>query len=35
MKEELKGLDHTKTVTQEEYDEIVAVKPMFRVMDYQ
>lgn len=35
MKEELRGLDHTRTVTQEEYDEIVAVKPMFRVMDYQ
>ncbi|MDD5848728.1 MAG: ATPase P [Firmicutes bacterium] len=35
MKEDLKGLDHTKTVSQEEYDEIVAVKPMFRVMQYQ
>lgn len=35
MKEELKGLDHTKTVSQEEYDEIVLVKPMFRVMNYQ
>lgn len=35
MKEELKSLDHTKTVTQAEYDEIVAVKPMFRVMNYQ
>ena len=35
MKRELRQLDHTKTVTQQEYDEIVAVKPMFIVMNYQ
>lgn len=34
MKQELRRLDHTQTVTQREYDEIVAVKPMFMVMDY-
>lgn len=35
MSKELKALDHTKQVTQKEYDEIVAIKPMFIVMDYQ
>lgn len=35
MKQELRRLDHTQTVTQQEYDEIVAIKPMFMVMDYQ
>lgn len=35
MKQELKALDHTKTVSQQEYDEIVTIKPMFRVMNYQ
>ena len=35
MKRKLRQLDHTKTVTQQEYDEIVAVKPMFIVMNYQ
>lgn len=35
MKEDLKALDSTKKVSQKEYDEVVAIKPMFRVMDYQ
>lgn len=35
MKQELRELDHTRTVSQKEYDEIVTIKPMFRVMDYQ
>lgn len=34
MKEELRALDATKKVSQKEYDEIVAVKPMFIVCDY-
>lgn len=35
MEADLKSLDRTKTVTQKEYDEIIAVKPMFLVMNYQ
>lgn len=35
LKEDLRQMDHTKHVTQEEYDEIVAIKPMFLVEDYQ
>ena len=34
MKEDLKKLNSDVTVSQKEYDEVVAVKPMFLVMDY-
>ena len=35
LKEDLKALNSSVVVEQEEYDEIVAIKPMFLVMDYQ
>ena len=35
MKNELKKMNNTVTVSQKEYDEIVLIKPMFLVMDYQ
>lgn len=35
VKEELKGLDKSVQVSQKEYDEVVAVKPMFLICDYQ
>ncbi len=35
VKNDLKALNNTVTVSQAEYDEVVAVKPMFLVMDYQ
>lgn len=35
MKEDLKKLNSDVTVNQKEYDEVVTVKPMFLVMDYQ
>lgn len=34
MKSELKGLNSSVTVSQKEYDEVVAIKPMFLVSDY-
>lgn len=34
MKEDLKALDSSVTVSQKEYDEIVEVKPMFLAADY-
>ncbi len=34
VKEDLKKLNKSVTVSQEEYDEVVAVKPMFLVSDY-
>ena len=34
LKEDLKSLNSNVTVEKEEYDEIVAIKPMFLVMDY-
>jgi hypothetical protein len=34
LKEDLKALNSSVVVEQEEYDEIVAIKPMFLVMDY-
>ena len=34
LKNDLKALNSSVVVEQEEYDEIVAVKPMFRLMDY-
>ena len=34
MEEELKGLDSSVKVTQEEHDEVVAIKPMFLLCDY-
>ena len=35
LKSDLKALNSSVTVEQEEYDEIMAIKPMFLVMDYQ
>ena len=35
LKEDLKALNSSVMVEQEEYDEVVAIKPMFLVMDYQ
>ena len=35
MKAYLKALNSEVTVSQEEYDEVMAIKPMFLVMDYQ
>lgn len=35
VKEDLKKLNNTVQVSQQEYDEVVAVKPMFLVMDYE
>lgn len=35
LKKDLKALNSSVMVEQEEYDEIVAIKPMFLVMDYQ
>ena len=34
MKDELKAIDRSCSVSQEEYDEIVAVKPMFLIHNY-
>ncbi|MCR5303007.1 MAG: DUF308 domain-containing protein [Lachnospiraceae bacterium] len=34
MKEELKALNNTVTVSQKEHDEVVTVKPLFLVCDY-
>ena len=34
LKEDLKALNSSVVVEQEEYDEIVAIKPMFLVLDY-
>ena len=34
LKKELKGLDSSVTVEQEEFDRIMAIKPMFLVRDY-
>ena len=35
VKEDLKKLNRSVKVSQEEYQEVVAVKPMFLVSDYQ
>ena len=35
VKEDLKGLNKSVTVSQKEYDEVVQVKQMFLVSDYQ
>lgn len=35
LKEDLKRMDKSVTVSQQEYDEIVAIKPMFLICDYQ
>lgn len=35
LKDDLRAMDHTKKVSQEEHDEIVEIKPLFLVMDYQ
>ena len=35
LKDDLKALNSSVTVEKEEYDEIVTIKPMFLVMDYQ
>ncbi|WP_347559673.1 hypothetical protein [Clostridium sp. AM58-1XD] len=35
VKDELKALNSSVQVEQEEYDEVVAVKPLFLVADYQ
>ena len=35
VKKDLKALDHTVQVEQEEYDEIMQIKPLFLVHDYQ
>ena len=35
LKEDLKKLNHTVQVEQEEYDEVVAIKPMFLLREYQ
>ena len=34
LKNDLKALNSSVVVEQEEYDEVVAIKPMFLVMDY-
>ena len=34
VKQDLKALNKSVTVSQQEYDEVVAVKPMFLVSDY-
>ena len=34
VKNDLKSLNNTVKVSQQEYEEVVAVKPMFLVMDY-
>ena len=34
LKEDLQKLNASVTVEQEEYDEIVVIKPLFLVMDY-
>ena len=34
LKKDLKALNSSVSVEQEEYDEIMAIKPMFLVMDY-
>ena len=34
LKSDLKALNSDVVVEKEEYDEIVAIKPMFLVMDY-
>ena len=34
LKEDLKKLNHTVQVEQEEYDEVVAIKPMFLLREY-
>ena len=34
LKEDLKALNSSVIVEQEEYEEIIAIKPMFLVMDY-
>ena len=35
MKKELKALNSSVKVSQSEYDEVVAIKPLFLVCDYQ
>jgi Na+-translocating ferredoxin:NAD+ oxidoreductase RnfC subunit len=35
LKKDLKALNSSVAVEQEEYDEIMTIKPMFLVMDYQ
>ena len=35
MKEELKAINASVTVSQTEYDEITAIKPMFLICDYE
>ena len=35
LKDDLKALNSSVTVEEEEYDEIVTIKPMFLVMEYQ
>ena len=35
VKEDLKKLNSSVTVSQKEYDEVVAVKPMFLVCNYE
>ena len=35
LKDDLKALNPSVTVEKEEYDEIVTIKPMFLVMEYQ
>ena len=34
LKKDLKALNSSVVVEKEEYDEVVAIKPMFLVMDY-
>ena len=35
MKEDLKALNSSVTVSQKEHDEVVRIKPLFLVCDYQ
>ena len=35
LKQDLKAVNASVTVEQEEYDEIMAIKPIFLVMDYE
>ena len=34
VKDDLKALNPSVTVTQKEYDEVVVVKPLFALMEY-
>ncbi|MGN0363765.1 MAG: hypothetical protein ACI4ET_13120 [Bilifractor sp.] len=35
LKEDLKGMDHTVALDRQDYDEVIRIKPLFLVSDYQ